>query len=50
MLRSLPVITVAVRHSEDISVEDAKFVLEGQDCFLTLVVFTTTTVGPREGS
>ena len=50
ILRSLPVITIAVRHGEDISVEDAEFVLEGQDCLLAMVMFTTTTVRPRKGS
>ena len=39
-----------MRHGEDIRVEDAEFAFEGQDRLLALVVFTTTTVGVREGS
>lgn len=38
-------VAVAVRHGEDVGVEDAKLRVEGQDGVFALVVFTAAAVG-----
>lgn len=40
----LRVVAVAVRHGEDIAVEDTKLGVKGQDGVLTLVVFSAAAV------
>lgn len=42
---SLLSVAVAVRHGEDVAVEDAKLRVEGQDGVFALVVFAAAAVG-----
>lgn len=44
------VITVAVRHGENVAVEDAKLGVKGQDGVFALVVFPAAAVCVRENS
>lgn len=45
-----PVVAVAVRHGEDVAVEDAELRLKGQDGVLALVVFPAAAVRVGENA
>lgn len=44
----LLVVTVAVRHGEDVAVEDSKLRVKGQDDVFALVVLSAAAVGARK--